>query len=89
MSELSKRAWNISDITDDVHWAAIYEETMMYADGYGGESKKTYFCYVTFSSEEQIKTWILNNNIAESKFKIIKVQPAKVTKHVSISIEIE
>lgn len=89
MSELYKRVWNIADIPDDAHWAAIYEETMRYDDGYGGESKKTYFCYVAFSNEQQIEEWILNNNIPESKFKIIRVQPAKVTKHVSVSIEMQ
>lgn len=78
------------DLPSEQHYAALVERSFNESDGYGGTSYVTLLDYVAIGNEEQLKAWILENDAPKygspPVYKILRMTPVAIHKHVEISL---
>lgn len=78
------------DIPSEPHYAALVERSFNENDGYGGTGSVTLLDYVAIGNEEQLKAWVLEQDTpkygAPTVYKILRMTPVTIHKHVEISL---
>jgi hypothetical protein len=86
----------LKDLPPTPHFVVLVEESFSYDDGYGergqtSTSTHRSLSYTAVMNEEVLKTWILENDKPRygqpKQYKIFRVSPVTVVKHVDISFE--
>ncbi len=86
----SKTIHLCKDIPNEPHYVALVETSFNESDDYGGTNSSTTLNYVMVGNEEQLKAWILDADTPRygplKVYKIIKVTPVSITKHVEVFV---
>lgn len=88
-------AREVKDVPNEPHYVALVETSFSYDDGYGDRGSKSTSTarnldYVVIGNEEQLKAWIIEADAhkygSPKVYKIVRMAPVHVTKHVEISL---
>lgn len=89
-----KRVKSLSELPKDSHWAVLMEDTVYVDSGYPEDkgSPVVVFEYLVFSNDEDLQTWVLEQETPKrygvtKTYRVIKVTPAVVEKSIAIAIK--
>jgi hypothetical protein len=88
-------AREVKDVPNEPHYAALVETSHTYDDGYGSRGSPSTTTarsldYVVIGNDEQLKAWIIEADAPKygspKIYKIVRMAPVVITKHVEISL---
>lgn len=88
---MSIKISHIKEVPPTAHFAALVDTSMRYDDGYGDSHNASYSTlnyveYIAFSSEQELKEWIIKAQQDKKVFKIISVSPVSFEMNVNITL---